>query len=510
MRKYVIVGQMRGWELLLGSVVCLCSTAGVGWTADSPSPLGRVSAVVGAVQYHSTGAEWSAGLVNEPVAEGTGLRTAADAEAELDGLGARVALAPSSELQVVRFDKSTLQIALSSGRIGVHVGPFDVMKTVEIDLPQGGIWLDAPGDYDITAGDAQAPVAVEVFAGGARFGGGLDASHIHKPEGDWFSGWWHSQDDNADLSAPALPALPGAAVLAATGRWELDSKLGNVWFPSDVPADWVPYRDGVWRYLPPWGWTWVDNAPWGFAPSHYGRWARVDGKWGWAPGDRVAAANYSPAVVAFLGTARIGLSRPGDIGATPAVAWFPLAPDEKIGDADGNYTNRSFTTAMARTGFIAGQPVASAIVGDIPKQRFIDAPVILGALGISPAGTPVAAVAPAKPAETTVATASGAAGTATQAAPDATAAREPFVVALHDAPARIVRVVHEVRRKLRLAAAAVLRLRAHPPASARRGHALASTHRPHPLTSAFHARALASTYHSPHNRRHLAAARGGA
>lgn len=165
---------------------------------------------------------------------------------------------------------------------------------------------------------------------------------------------------------------------------------------------------------------------------------------------------------------------------------------------------------MARTSFIAGQPVASAIVGDIPKQRFIDAPVILGALGISPAGTPVAAVAPAKPAETAVTTASDAASTAAQAAPDATAARQPFVVALHDAPARIVRVVHEVRRKLRLAAAAVLRLRAHPPASARRGHALARTHRPHPLTSAFRARALASTYHSPHNRRHLAAARGGA
>src|SRR5215475_10329548 len=110
MRKYVIVRRMRGWELLLGSGAYLCLTAGVGWTADSPILVGRVSAVVGAVQYHSTGAEWSAGLVNEPVADGTGLRTAAGSEAELHGLGARVALAPSSELQVVRFDKSTLQI----------------------------------------------------------------------------------------------------------------------------------------------------------------------------------------------------------------------------------------------------------------------------------------------------------------------------------------------------------------------------------------------------------------
>ena len=27
-----------------------------------------------------------------------------------------------------------------------------------------------------------------------------------------------------------------------------------------------------WVWLRPWGWTWVDDAPWGFAPFHYGRW----------------------------------------------------------------------------------------------------------------------------------------------------------------------------------------------------------------------------------------------
>lgn len=469
--------------------------------ADNPVLVGRVSAVVGAAQYHSTGGDWSAGLVNEPVADGTGLRTASDSEAELNGLGARVALAPSSELQVLRFDKSALQIALSSGRIGVHLGAFAAAKTVEIDLPQGGIWLDAPGDYDIIAAGAETPAAVEVFAGGVQFGGGLDASHVAKPETDWFSDWWRSGDDNADLSAPAKPVLAGAAALAAAGRWELDAKLGNVWFPSDVAADWAPYRDGVWRYLPPWGWTWIDNAPWGFAPSHYGRWARVDGKWGWVPGDRVAAADYSPAVVAFLGTAGIGLSRPGDIGATPAVAWFPLAPDEKLGDADGDYLNRSFSTAIARTGFAAGQPVASAIVDDIPEKRFVDAPVILGALGILPAGSPVAVAAAPKPAETTLAAAAAAdtAAANSNAAPEPATARQPFFVALRDAPARVVHVVHEVGRKLRLATVAVLR--AHRLVSVERAHVVASGYRPH---------ALASVYHSPHNRRHLAAARGGA
>lgn len=470
----VIVGPMRGWELLLVSVVYACSTAGTGWAADSPVLVGRVSTVVGPAQYHSTGGEWSAALVNEPVADGTGLRTAADAEAELRGLGADVALAPSSEMQVLRLDATTLQIALSGGRVGIHVGPFAAAKTIEVDMPQGGVWLAAPGDYDISAGDARDPAAVQVFAGGVQFGGGLDASHVAKPEADWFSDWWRSQNDNADLTAAPMPPLAGAAALAAGGRWERDSKLGDVWFPSDVAADWTPYRDGMWRYLPPWGWTWIDNAPWGFATSHYGRWARFDGKWGWVPGERVAAADYSPAVVAFLGTAGFGLSRPGDIGAAPAVAWFPLGPGETIGDGrEVAYENRRFTTAITRNSFAAGLPVAASIVGDVPERRFLDAPVILGALGIAPAGAPAAAAAPTK------LPAIAAAALADPVASDPVAEpRRPFVVALRDAP---VRVAREVRRKLRVVAAAMLR-----------------------------AHALASAYHSPHNRRHLAAARGGA
>jgi uncharacterized protein DUF6600 len=462
---------------------------GIG-NADSPFLVGRVAVVVGTAQYRSTGGEWSAALVNEPVADGTVLRTATDSEAELHGPGARVALAPFSELRVLRYDAGTLQIALASGRIGIHLGPGDPATTVEVDLPQGGVWLDIPGDYDIAAGSTPTQAAVQVFAGGVKFGGGLDATHIAAAEHDWFSDWWRSQDDNADVTAPAKPVLAGAAALAADGRWELDPKLGNVWFPSDLAADWTPYRDGVWRYLPPWGWTWIDNAPWGFAPSHYGRWAQIDGKWGWVPGERVAAADYSPAVVAFLGTAGYGLSRPGDIGTTPAVAWFPLGPGETVGDADGAYQNRRFATAVPRISFAAGVPVATARVDDVPERRFVDAPVILSGLDIPPAGAPAAAAA-ARPVETAV-TVGAADATAMDAdpAPEDATARQPFVVALRDAPARVARVVHEVQRKLHLATAAVLRA--------------------HVLANADHAHRLASAYHSPHNRRHLAAARGGA
>src|SRR5579872_2603941 len=142
---------MQGRELLLSSIVCLLSTTGIG-KADSPFLVGRIAVVAGTAQYRSTSGEWSAALVNEPVAGGTGLRTATDSEAELRGPGVHVALSPSSELQVLRYDPGALQIALTSGRIGIHLGSVDAAKTVEVDLPQGGVWLDAPGDYDISAG----------------------------------------------------------------------------------------------------------------------------------------------------------------------------------------------------------------------------------------------------------------------------------------------------------------------------------------------------------------------
>ena len=95
--------------------------------------------------------------------------------------------------------------------------------------------------------------------------------------------------------------------------------------------------------------------------------------------------------MAFLGTAGIGLSRPGDAG--PAVAWLPLAPGEAVGDGnDANYRNRRFATAVPRAVFAGGFPVAAALIDDVPEQRFADAPIILGALGIPPLGAVIPAV----------------------------------------------------------------------------------------------------------------------
>ena len=107
---------MKVLELFGGWVVCFGLAASTAWASDGTLPIvGRINAVAGPVQYQSTAGAWSDALANEPVAAGTGLRTAPDAEAEWRRPDARVALAPSSELRVVRSEDDALQIRLMAG-----------------------------------------------------------------------------------------------------------------------------------------------------------------------------------------------------------------------------------------------------------------------------------------------------------------------------------------------------------------------------------------------------------
>ena len=70
---------------------------------------------------------------------------------------------------------------------------------------------------------------------------------------------------------------------------------------GSVAVGWAPYRYGRWTYAGSWGWTWVDDAPWGYAPSHYGRWAWIGSRWGWCPGTYVARPVWAPALVGWYG-----------------------------------------------------------------------------------------------------------------------------------------------------------------------------------------------------------------
>jgi hypothetical protein len=139
-----------------------------------------------------------------------------------------------------------------------------------------------------------------------------------------FDDWALARDDRyRDIQAARYvsPYMTGYEDLDQYGDWVVDTSYGAVWYPRAVPVGWAPYRYGQWRWVRPWGWTWVDHAPWGFAPFHYGRWVFVGSRWCWWPGGYIARPVWAPALVGFVGGGGAAFAIGG-----PVVGWYPLAP----------------------------------------------------------------------------------------------------------------------------------------------------------------------------------------
>jgi hypothetical protein len=86
------------------------------------------------------------------------------------------------------------------------------------------------------------------------------------------------------------------SALAPYGDWVDDGTYGRIWVPSVnvVGSDFSPYSTGGHWVLTDYGWTWVSDWDWGWAPFHYGRW--VDSSWGWC---WVPGTQWGPAWVSW-------------------------------------------------------------------------------------------------------------------------------------------------------------------------------------------------------------------
>src|SRR5579884_2277078 len=404
---------------------------------EPPTQVGRVSFVSGKVGFETAGA-WIPAAVNFPIAERQALRTEGDARAELRIGAMTVMLSGDTEVEIARLDGTVAELVVPHGRVGVELRVLPKDRSVEFDIPRGGIWLVDAGRYDIEAGAAGQPARVAAFSGKARVVAGPRETELGASEAvtlagtdsavataaaapDAFVEWCRTRgSDEAQLAAPLHVSrdMAGYDALDANGAWETTADYGAVWYPNLPAAEWAPFRFGHWVRLEPWGWTWIDDRPWAFAVSHYGRWVHTPGadgqpaRWGWVPGKFVAEPAFVPAVVAFLGTDGVGLSYADGYG--PAMAWFPLAPGEvywprsrrdiafirrlnegavddvnliaigpdgAIPDGVGleRLANRAFAAAMPRAAFLAGKPVAAALV-EVPERRLLHAPLLLGSL----------------------------------------------------------------------------------------------------------------------------------
>lgn len=105
--------------------------------------------------------------------------------------------------------------------------------------------------------------------------------------------------------------------LSPYGRWVNYPGYGYVWMPAE--SEFRPYSsNGHWSYTN-YGWTWVSEYNWGWAPFHYGRWFHDNSYgWMWMPG-----YDWAPAWVSWRSNSE-------------CYGWAPIGPKITIGVSSFN------------------------------------------------------------------------------------------------------------------------------------------------------------------------------
>ncbi|MDQ6759025.1 MAG: hypothetical protein M3Z32_04040 [Acidobacteriota bacterium] len=334
-------------RLLLLTLTAVCFATA---QDDPPGRVGRLNYLSGTVSFQPGGLdEWVPAVLNRPLTTGDHLWVERESRAELHLGSSALRLSPRTLFQFLNLDDRTTQIRLSEGTLIVRLRNLEQDQIFEVDTPNLAFSLLRPGEYRIDANPDNETTTITVRGGEGEVTGGGQAFPVRSDDmarvtgndsvtydllraqsPDYFEEWAMSRDRLEDRSESARYVsrdMIGYEDLDANGDWRPEPEYGAIWIPRRVPADWAPYRYGHWAWIEPWGWTWVDDAPWGFAPFHYGRWAFVSGSWGWIPGPRTVRPVYAPALVAWVGGPRFNASVAVG-GGRGGVAWFPLGPRE--------------------------------------------------------------------------------------------------------------------------------------------------------------------------------------
>jgi hypothetical protein len=316
---------------------------------DPPGRVARLNYIQGSISFQPGGeSDWVQANPNRPLTTGDNLWADRGSRGELHIGSTSIRIGSETGIIFLNLDDRTVQIQLAEGSLNVTVRRMEGGDAFEIDTPNLAFTLDRPGNYRVDVRPDGSATAITVRSGeGEATGGG---NEFHMDSGDYatfsgtdtltydggdaarpddFDNWCRSRDDREEHSESARYVsrdVIGYDDLDDYGQWRTVPDYGTVWFPTRVSAGWAPYRFGHWAWIAPWGWTWVEDEPWGFAPFHYGRWAEVGGGWCWVPGPVVVRPVYAPALVVFVGGPRFGTSV--SFGGGGGVGWFPLGPRE--------------------------------------------------------------------------------------------------------------------------------------------------------------------------------------
>ena len=303
-------------------------------------------------------------------------------------------LASNSQVRFVKLNPSAREMQLGAGTVdlaelqGSDGGP-------QIDTPSVTVRPNQSGDYRVTVtGNGQTLVTAR--SGSATVSTGAASRTItpgstlvaYGPYGnpsismqgaigfDSFDQYNISRDQSvasAYNANPYLsPQLAGYSNLANYGSWQNVPGYGWAWAPNNQnQSNFAPYQNGQWVWEPGSGYTWVDNAPYGYATSHYGSWFNNQsyGGWLWQPpasqyqtSSNALASAWLPAVVSFFLTGSSGgdLSSllngfsglTGSYADNTNIGWIPLAPGEQYQPWYGqnyNYPSTGLTSVPTVT-----------------------------------------------------------------------------------------------------------------------------------------------------------------
>ena len=355
------------------AVVLIAGLMGFGAAAqaqsDPPGRVGRLAFTEGTVSFHDdqqTG--WSPAVINTPLTSGDAIWTEPNARSELSIAGTRVRMDNGTQLDMLALDDSQTRLQIDRGRIDIRTFTVDTGTPYQIVTPRGTITLQQQGDYYVEAGSTEDATRLGVRSGAAQIQSlngqvlAVRPGEVGEISGDAGTPqlrtvnsappppapYWATRDRQVSYDPPVQylsSGVTGYEDLNAYGSWSNDSQYGNVWSPRSVPSGWQPYRTGHWSYVRPWGWTWIDEQPWGYAPYHYGRWANSGNRWVWVPPQRDIQPVYAPALVAFIGGIELAVTL-GNMNNGP-VGWFPLGPRETY--MPSYTTNRDYYNRVNRS-----------------------------------------------------------------------------------------------------------------------------------------------------------------
>jgi len=387
--------------------------------ADVPGRVARLAEFAGEVQLANDYEGWRPIPRNYTVTSGDNLWVSENGRAEFDVGAVQMWFAGGSNAYIDYLDDQQLVARLSQGAMAIRIRAWEQQDIARIMTTHGEIQLLQPGLYFIST-DSYDPSVLTVRSGAAEVltrgpmrpvnrgetvqfddNGLRYANYSNGVAG--FESWVNSRDrryDRWDRRAgnSVSPWMIGARELDDYGTWESTYEYGRVWYPTAVAAGWAPYRYGRWSWVQPWGWTWVDDANWGFAPFHYGRWVRIGSRWAWTPGSFVGRPVYAPALVTFFGGN--GWSVSTSIGPTyswvplgwgePYVPWYTYTPTywRQVNRpyvrnvAEDPWRPRAYVhasvpgaiTAVAGATMLAGRPIRDNYVRNISERDLMSAP----------------------------------------------------------------------------------------------------------------------------------------